>query len=276
MSAFVPIRLVLLFGVYLLIAAGCATLPRTVSVPPDEELAVRQAFWSMIQGQQQCGSCLDAQATVKVEALLRKGTIDGDLQLMRPSHLKFIGINPFGQPLLFLATDGRSFRFISVTERKSFLGNVEGKAFRKYAPPGFDPEHGFHWLTGRLAAEGLEVVSVARDGESRGYWLEIRYDGDPGYGRILFDMNDRQIRRHAVLDQSGVPEMEALYDDYREPAFPSVSRDCRLPGSIEVHSGKHHGVSLAIFLSGWRQASDFTPKSFELPEPAGFEKIPVQ
>ena len=269
-------RLVIFFWFFLLVFAGCATLPRTIPVSPDEELVVRQAFLRMIQGQEPCGCCLDVQVTVKVEALLQKGTIDGDLQLRQPSHLKFVGINPFGQPLLFLATDGSNFRYISVTERKSFQGNVEAKLFRKYAPPGFHPEQGFNWLTGRLAGEGLQVISVALDEESLGYWLKIQAAGTPGYGRILFDMTARQIVRHAVLNRNGGTEMEVFYDDYREPAFPSDTHDCRLPGRIEVRSGKHGSGSLVIFFNDWRQASGFSLKSFELPDPAGFEKVLVQ
>lgn len=257
-----------LFGV-----AGCARLPQAIPVPEDERVAVAQAFASMLARQVQCHACLDARVTVKLESLLQKGTLDGYLQLKSPAYLKFVGINPLGQPLLFLATDGAMFKYVAVMERKNYEGSVAAKAFVKYTPQGFDPAQGFSWLTGCLSPPGLEVVSVTRDETGLGYWLEIKDAGGGDYRRVLFDLDRQKILQQTVSGESGKTEMVVAYDEFQElPTSPG----CFLPGRVEVNSDKHNGASLLVFYSEWQAESTCDEKIFTVPSPAGFENILVK
>ncbi len=270
---FVWPRLVALLFFVLLGVAGCARLPQVIPVPEDERIAVAQAFVNLLERQVQCNACLDAQVTVKLESLLQKGTLDGYLQLKSPAYLKFIGINPLGQPLLFLGTDGAMFKYIAVMERKIYEGSVEAKAFVKYTPQGFDPAQGFSWLTGCLSATGLQVAGVAKDEEGLGYWLEIKDAGGADYRRVLFDLARQKIIRQTVSGDSGKTEMVVLYDDFQEVAS---SPGCFLPGRVEVNSDKHNGASLLVFFSEWQAESTCDEKIFTVTGPAGFENILVK
>jgi hypothetical protein len=263
---------VFLFFVFLS-GAGCARLPQVVPVPEDERLAVAQAFVNMLARQAQCNACLDAQVTVKLESLLQKGTVDGYLQLKSPAYLKFVGINPLGQPLLFLATDGAMFKYIAVLERKTYEGSVEAKTFVKYTPHGFDPAQGFSWLTGCLSATALQVGSVAKDEAGLGYWLEIKDAGDAGYRRVLFDMAGQKIIRQTVSGDSGKIEMVVSYDEFQElTSFPG----CFLPGRVQVNSDKHTGATMVVFFSEWQAEATCDEKIYTVTSPAGFENILVK
>lgn len=266
-------------ALFLLLSGGCATLPST---RPLAELQQQQAvglFLETMARQQDCPCCLDAQVRVSVKSLVQNGTISGFVQAKAPSFLKFTGLNPLGQPLMFLATDGTFFRYVSVPEAKGYEGLVTAVAFKKYAPQGFDPAHGFYWLAGRLAPEKLRIFSVAQDPEGQGLWLELAYANDVAEGKalrrhVLFDPAQQVIRRHLVADPDGRIMVDVRYDDYAK-ASEGGSDNCRLPGVIRIHAN-NNGALMELTLGDWLPDASFSAGDFRVDMPLGFQLVPVQ
>ena len=241
-------------AVFLLLSGGCATLPTT---RPLAELQQQQAvalFRETMARQQDCPCCLDAQVRLSLKSLVQNGTISGFVQAKAPSFLKFTGLNPLGQPMMFLATDGTFFRYVAVPEAKGYEGLVTAAAFKKYAPQGFDPAHAFYWLAGRLAPEKLRIFSVAQDPEGQGVWLELAYAADVSEGKglrrhVLFDPTEKVILRHRVADPDGRIMVDVRYDDYA-PASEGGLDNCRLPGVIRIHAD-NNGAVMELTLGDW-------------------------
>ncbi len=264
---------------FLLLNGGCATLPATRPLADLQQQQAEALFRETMARQQDCPCSLDAQVRLSLKSLVQKGTISGFVQAKAPSYLKFTGLNPLGQPLLFLATDGTFFRYVVVPEAKGYEGLVTAAAFKKYAPQGFDPAHGFYWLAGRLAPEKLRIFSVAQDPEGQGLWLELAYaddasDGEPLRRHVLFDPAELVIRRHLVADPDGRIMVDVRYGDYA-PAFEGGSDTCRLPGLIRIYAN-HNGALMELTLGDWLPDANFSAGDFRVDLPPGFQLVPVQ
>jgi len=263
----------------LFFSSACAMLPGSLPLSEARQVEAAYGFRAAMARLNDCGSCLDAQVQVSLKSVLQNGTVSGFVQALAPSHLKFIAVNPLGQPMFFLASDGNRFRYISVPDGKAWEGPVAAAAFRKHAPPGFDPRHSFHWLTGRLAPEELRILSVAEDKEGLGLWLELAYESDilalsPVRRKILFEPGREVVRRHIVSDPAGKVLLDVWYDD-----FVRFRRDgrppCRLPGRVSVHFDDNISMMEFVF-SDWLLDSIPTPEDFHLTLPPGFTVVPVE
>lgn len=258
----------------LLLLSGCAFLPSTTRVADRERDDVERAFLEMLVLQQQCHCCIDASATVTFKAWLQSGTVEGYLQAMSPSYLKFVGLNPIGQPLMILATDGAWFRYIVVPEAKVYEGRVEAATFNKYAPKGFVPKEVFFWLTGRLAPETIVIDSVSKDKEGPGYWLEISSGADATRSLVLFDLQNKIVLRHILRDNEGKNAMDVQYAAYQSLSA-GAGDLCKLPGEIIVSSGAHQGT-MRVLLNDWLVEPVFSATDLDVEPPVGFERILVK
>lgn len=266
-------------ALFLLLGGGCATLPATRPLVELQQQQAEARFREAMARQEECPASLDAQVRLSLKSLLQKGTISGFVQAKAPSFLKFTGLNPLGQPMLLLATDGTFFRYVSVVEGKGYEGLVTAAAFEKYAPRGFAPAHAFYWLAGRLAPEEQRIFSVARDPEGQGFWLELAYAADAAGGKplrrhVLFDPAQQVIRRHLVADADDRILVDVRYDDY-SPAFEGGSDNCRLPGLITIHAN-HNGALMELALGEWLPDPSFSAGDFRVELPPGFTLVPVE
>jgi len=263
----------------LLLGSGCATLPATRLLGEMQQQQAVAQFREAMAHQQDCPCCLDAQVRLSLKSLVQNGTISGFLQAKAPSYLKFTGLNPLGQPMMFLATDGAFFRYVAVPEGKGYEGLVTAAAFKKYAPKGFDPAHGFYWLAGRLASEKLRIFSVAQEPEGQGFWLEFAYADGASKGEsfrhhVLFDPAQQVIRRHLVADPEGRIMVDVWYDDYAS-ASEGGSDNCKLPGQIRIHAN-HNGAVMELTLGDWLSDASFSAGDFRVDLPSGFQLVPVE
>lgn len=265
---------------FLVLLTGCAADFMPIA-DREEGAAVIRAFYEMLAGHQDCSGFLDAEMEVKIvgPGLFgnHTGVLSGYLQAMAPSYLKFVGLNPLGQPQLVVATDGQGFSSIVVAEAKSFEGPVNSAKFKKYAPPGFSPEVSFFWLAGRLARDRIEVAEVSRapGGDQVGYWLTLVADGDDGLtDSLLFDPQQRVILQHMVRDREKRVVLEVSYDDYRT-SFSSNRASCPLPCTITVSSLPYRR-KMILSLGEIYPETVFTPADFELELPEGFERVLVE
>jgi hypothetical protein len=265
--------------VLLLFAGGCASLPATRPLGELQQQEAVARFLEAMARQQECPCCLDAQVRLSLKSLVQNGTISGFVQAKAPSFLKFTGLNPLGQPMMFLVTDGTFFRYVAVPEGKGYEGLVTAAAFKKYAPQGFDPAHGFFWLAGRLAPEKLRIFSVSQDPEGRGLWLELAYaaeasGGEPLRRHVLFDSTQQVILRHLVAGSDGRIMVDVWYDNYA-PASEGGSDNCRLPGLIRIHAN-HTGAVMELALGDWLHDAGFSANDFQVELPLGFTLVPVE
>jgi len=261
-----------LSGLLLFILSGCATLPTTLPLPGPDQQRIAMLFQEAVARRQDCDRFLDAQVQVVLKSALQGGTISGFVQAMAPSFVKFVGLNPLGQPLLMMATDGRIFHTVSVPEARWYEGEVSSPIFKKYAPERFDPGQGFYWLVGALPAEGLQVLSVEHDAESRGEWLVVAYPDEKLRRHVLFDPAEQVILRVILADADGRMVMDVRYDRYEGTG----AQGCALPGHITVRDSGKSGAVMEITMGDWLTEVSFTESDFQINPPPGFEKVIIK
>lgn len=252
----------------LTILSSCAGLPPRIELTENNRQLAREAFKAMAAGQHQCNSSVDADVTVTLESRFYSGTMSGYLQAMAPAALKVVGVNPFGQPLVVLISDGHHFSYSLLNESLSYEGETSARAFSRFAPTGFDPTASFYLLIGRLKPGRVEILEISGDREGRGTWVELVHGGDNAHSLVLFDPERQLVLRYLQLSEAGDTVMEISYDEH----YPGP---CNLPGRIAITSKDRQG-NLVIRLSEWQTATPFSPVDFVFEVPAAFKRVKVQ
>jgi len=259
----------------LLLQAGCAGhLFHAVETTEDETRRVGSAFNEMLERSQQCSCCLDAE--VKIVFALSKWfggrsvAFSGYLLAKRPSFLKFVGVNPLGQPLFILATDGERFHSIHVSEAKAYEGEVRSKTFLKYFPSGIGLDSLFFWLTGRTDPNGSKIRTISRDTESGAYWVDVSLAQGTGTDWVLYDPVDDTLRRHIHLDGRKEVLLDVSYEDYLES-----DSGCLVPAKITANAPELKG-SIELILQDVLTNEFLPDRDFDYEVPAGFEIIKVE
>lgn len=247
--------------------AGCAGLPVRLPLSASDNHLVRESFKEMVSRQQQCKSSVDAEMTVTLVSRFYSGTMSGYLQAKAPSSVKIVGINPLGQPLVVLVSDAVHFNYAVLNESRNYSGDVNSAAFRRYAPPGFDPGSSFYTLTGKLPPGEVRILAASRDQKSQGYWVEIQGVHDNIRRLVLFDPDRQLIIQYLQFDAEGDQTLQIAYSDY----FPGV---CSLPGRIDIASSDR-AAELLVRLRGWQTDNSFSAADFELELPPDFKRVRV-
>lgn len=269
-------RRFLLLGLVFFFSGGCATLPATSPLLDREQQQMAAVFLQTMEERLACVCCLDARVDLTLRSFFKSGTITGFLQARSPSFLKFVGLNPLGQPMVMLVTDGDTFRSLVVPEGKAFAGPVTAAAFTRHAPAGFDPGHGFFWLTGSLPPRDLRIMEVRKDAGGQGYWLVAVRGGEEFRRHLLFDAEKRLLLRHIVLDGRGAVVMDVRYSGH-QGVVAAGGGMCFLPGGIRVEAGgKPGGSVLEMTLDDWLPEAEFSAGDFTLVLPPGFVLTPVE
>jgi len=256
-----------------LLLAGCAGFQvRGAVVTGPEGRAAAAALQNIAADHDRC-KCFEAEVTVNLAISSwggnRAASFSGYLQTMAPSYLKFIGVNPFGQPPLIVAMDNKRFQTVLVPEAKVFIGDVGAKTFSKYAPPGLNPGDLFALLSGQVGI-GDGVIRAIRESETVGtYWFELRGSEQRGRVHLLFDTRAEVIRRYVVADRFDKILVDVSYADYKD------TDGCRLPGRVRIESPTQNG-RLDMLTSDILLCKELPTALFShVPPPPGFESIIV-
>jgi len=247
---------------------GCAGISPEPAVTEIQSRQVLAAWAELADADHDCPSVFDARVSVSLKSLWHSGTITGYLQAIPPSYMKFVGVNPFGQPVLLLATDGDSFEYVPVVERKVFRGKVGGRAFARYIPQEAVPVDGFFsLLTGKTPFRQQEVLAISGDDQGRGYWLTLGDDGQP-VSRVLFNPADGLLYGHIILDGAGDEIMGVIYSDY-------MAGECPLPSFIKISSGAS-AAAMEIRVAEMVSGTMFMADDFYFTLPADFDRMEIK
>ncbi len=252
----------------MLALVGCAYRPARLVLAETEAVEAREAFRRLVGGQAVCARAVDVEVTVTISSPWQSGSMNGYLQLLAPGFLKFVGVNPLGQPLVLMATDGETGRYVLPGERKVYDGPLSAEAVRRFLPAGLDPARSYYWLIGRLRPGLVKIREVAGDPDGSGVWVEFRYEGETRKELVLFDPRQLTLRRHLLLDDQGGIAFEVEYDAY--PAG-----ECPLPGLVTIRGDSRYG-RLVLRLGDWLPAEALTGNDFQITAPADFTRIPIK
>jgi len=259
------------------VLSGCAgKFPQVLDISGDESERVEAAFSAMLEKQQLHECLLDAEVDVTFVAgrllATRSGRLNGYLQIMPPSHVKFIALNPIGQPLVIMAADGRRFHTVVIPEARDYEGEVASKTFRKYSPPGFDPADVYYWFAGRVAPGPSGIRPLGRDAAGSGYWLSFGYADDENRHYLRLEPDEGLVMRHLVQDSRGRNIFDVSYDAYQVAGGNGA---CSLPAVITVQSAVQAG-KMEITMDSFLADAVLTARDFTVESPAGYERVVVK
>ncbi|MCF6291386.1 MAG: hypothetical protein L3J03_10385 [Desulfobacterales bacterium] len=259
---------------FLLLLAGCAGFQPKFERPPAREgRAVAAAFAAA--GNHRCGSSLDAEVAVTASFFSltggRTGRISGYLLAGEPSLLKFVAVNPLGQPLLVFVSDGHRFQTVLVAEGKGYEGAIRSRTVQRYMPAGFVDQPLFPWLVGHVSPV-TEVEVLGRDPAGKGYWLTFPAPDGINRNLLLFDPAARLVRRRILENHQGKTLLDVHYEDYR----PVGREECRLPGIITVNRLPHNTTLIIEMMNMEPAGPGLTAADFVVTLPPGFERVEVR
>ncbi|MFC1837369.1 hypothetical protein ACFLYW_01645 [Thermodesulfobacteriota bacterium] len=275
MRRFIASTLFFFFAaVSLFVLQGCA---RHLQTDPASEKDIEFAASAFTRYRQiffeRCRCCLDAEvdAALSVSGWFSNhtGKLSGYLQAMESGTVKFVAINPLGQPMLIVMTDGRAFKSLNVFEGKAYIGSTDSKISGKYIPPGLNTEFSYYWLTGGMPPGDMEILEVSRDKENNGFWMHIQYEDANIDSMILFDPADLVVLRHVMMNEKGDHLVDLVYDAYQPE---SVNREaCRFPTKIRVSSTSGANRKIDLSLSAIISDAEFSAEDLEVSIPDNFQ-----
>lgn len=260
--------------VLLVWAAGCASLPGSRSISEGESKRVGDSFAKMVERSKECSCCVDSGVALSWDSPFVSGNLDGYLQAREPSYVRFVAVNPLGQPWIIFVTDGRSFSYVPVSEGKVFEGDVLANSYAKMALNGLDPQNLFYFLTGRIGPGEMRVVDIARHENLPMYWLKYVREGDPAGMKhhALYDPKRQRLKEYVLEGDGGGVLAQARYVyNWAEKDYPK----CPFPTQVLLSFPGQHGAAEIKFRETLADVT-LAAADFELKTPEGFTRVPVQ
>ncbi len=259
-----PFRLVLIL--LTLFLHGCASKPWTSLVAEGETTLITQAFNEMQQRDASYSCCLDAKTTLSWDGPGEDRSIAGFLQLMLPTSLKFVVLNPLGQPLYALVSDGQEFQSVNTTMKQHMIGKISSLAARYQIPESLLSENWGYWLTGRLQEKGAMIEAIRRDGSGRGVWITMQSPGDTALAKthLLIRLETRQLLARVLVDHQGDTIATISYEGRSE------HENCS-PVSRTTITDLPYRSKLTIDFADVLTDRTFTAANFRLKVPANYD-----
>jgi hypothetical protein len=235
---------------------------------------VASAFMKYRQDfQDRCRCCLDAEvdATLSVSGWFSNHTdkLSGYLQARESGNIKFVALNPLGQPVLILMTNGKVFKSLNIFQGKAYVGSTDSETFRKFVPPGIHPELAYYWLTGGIPLQDMEIKEIGRDRDDNGYWLQIQYKESELNSLILFDPVNLVVLRHIFINNNGDHLVDLEYGEY--PSEKPDMEFCRFPREIRISSTSGTNKEMTLKLYAIIPDAEFSAEDLDIEIPENFE-----
>ncbi len=230
-----------------------------------EEKAARTLVLEAQEKRAVCTCCFDADITAKWNSQLYEGGLEGYLQVLLPTSFKLVAINPLGQPLFAITSDGVAFQTINAVKGVYKHGRVSSFVERHSMPENILHDQWGNWLSGTLHFSEEELVELRRDAQSRGIWLTLEKPEHKFFPKeyLLFDPQQDQLLERIVVDTKGRESVRVSYRDWTRV------NGCPLPTSMEVE-GISYGTIIDIELEDIRNSRIFDRDAFNLKLPPGY------
>ncbi len=251
--------------ILVLVLNGCGyKQPWSDPLAENEEESLRKELISWQQ--RDCPAFINAELTAKWDSRLADGGLTGYLQLLLPSAIKMVAINPLGQPLFAIAIKENSFQAVNVTKGVYKHGRLSHFLERYNLPTDTTMQVNWaQWLAGTAFFTDAELAKTSYDKENRGIWLTVIKQN--GLTRekefLLYHPTSQRILRRIVMDTSGREMVSIGYDNW------SVTTPCPLPQHITVE-GKALGSAIDIQLSDILTEESYPEKKFTIRKPPNY------
>ncbi len=218
-----------------------------------------------MQIREKCTCCIDAEITATWDTQLSDGGLNGYLQVMLPSSIKIVAVNPLGQPLYALTSDGEYFQAINVSKALYKHGRISTFTEKHDIPEDVFHKQWANWLTGNMNFTAEQVVEIREDMQSRGVWLHVIKDESVNLSSeyLLYDFSRRQLLERIGYDKSGDQIAQVIYQQW------TTINNCPLPSNIQI-KGIAFDTEVNIQIKDILNDQIFTAPNFKLKLPPNY------
>lgn len=246
-----------------LAVSGCAVKPWTIPLEGERLNEASELASALIEDNQACSQSFDGDLALFYADPLEKKALGGYLQFSMPGSYKFVVANPFGQTVLAIAGDQKSYQAVIVPEQLYLAGSVRAFGLRHDLPTEILGGPWGEWLTARNQRPAKDISTIREDKDNRGVWISFRHGKtEPaGMSHLLLEPVSRLPLSQILENGAGKSVAEITYGDW------ITLGKCRQPQEIHI-TGLDYGVDIQLKLSNVRQTSE--AKQFTIPVPAGY------
>ncbi len=249
----------------IILLSACASKQWSKPLSEDNDKKVRALLEQVRKSQGDSSCCLDANITASLKSHLTNGAISGYLQIFLPSSIKIVAINPLGQPLFALASNGKNFQSINAVKGVFKWGRLSTFAQRHDIPSDILDGDWPKWLTGSIDYQESEIEEILDDSSGRGVWLSIsKKKGSKVLKEyLLFNLQQKQLIERVILNQEGDELASISYAGWQKfQKYP-------LPTSMKI-VGSSFGAEIDLQLDDILVDQDFSKDNFYLKLPPGY------
>lgn len=258
--------LVIFFSLMILFSGGCARQLWTDPVDDIQAQAIRGMIQEIQKTDATCSSTLDAEVIVSWKTGMETKAFSGFLQLKHPSSVKFVTINPLGQTIAALVSDGNSFRSINTVTKQFLSGGLSNLALQNDIPPELLTGNWGSWMSGRIEIpKSAEVTDIRQDASARGIWIMLAIPNSRLSGKeyILIDLKNKRPLLRVLMNAEEKPIAQIEYGDWQKGTV------CAQPAHFHI-TGLRMGAEITIQLSDIITDKVLTEKDFSLKPPPGY------
>lgn len=263
--------LLLILSLSLLIVTGCARKPWTTTVRDEDSARIAQTFEEMQQRDASCFCCLDAKAGLFWDGPGEERSLAGFFQLMLPSSLKFVVLNPLGQPLYAMVSDGEEFQSVNTTLRQHVCGKLTALMAEYHIPRALFSADWGYWLIGRLHEPRATIETIRQDDAGRGVWITVSNPEEDVQAKshLLIQPDTKRLLSRVLVDQQGETIATFFYEHGPEAS------DCTPPTRIIV-TDLPYDAALNIDLTEMLTDRVFPASNFRLKVPANYDELVIR
>jgi len=235
----------------------------------------RQLLTTMAAADEQCPLCRDSDVKVNLKSPLKNAAASGYLLFRRPSWIKFVSSNPFGQPILLATSDGARFQQLLIPQMTYLHGQVFSYLAHNDLPLALALGNWETWLTGGVGQVKVDAVEIRPDRKNRGLWFTwpiLHINEARGVTtndlreHILVDA-DRRLLLARVISEGGGKTI--IRFDYRTHQGDDL---CPQPVEITI-SGLNSGAVITLSFSSTQTPAECPEDLFRLKKPENFQEF---
>ncbi len=255
----------LLFLIVLVLSSSCAKKPWLKHVDESLDTSIRNTLTEITEKRKACITDFNAEIIISWSSTFDKKSFSGILQILPPTHAKLVTLNPLGQTILALATDGKSFQTVNTLKREYAQGTFKSFVLRYDLPAPLLSGNLVYWLTGYVPLLDNEPTSILNDSQARGYWIvrtiENNYIEAKEY--LLIDSLTHNLLTRIITDLDENVIAKVGYSDWLEHG------NCQQPTNVLI-SKLSTGFKASIQLKDFIWENSYTKEDFHIASPPNY------
>jgi len=246
--------------------SGCARAPWTTPLDENQTENTVQFLQRINQKSSLCSDSIDGDISLSYQNIFDKKNVSGYFQLLSPTFIKLIVLNPLGQPVLAVTSDQHTFQLINTFKRKYIAGKIFSYGMIHNIPPALLTGNWQNWIRGKISIDIDSITTVRNDRENRGIWVTTTTETNGGLQKthLLIEQSASVLRSQIIESDKGELIAEITYDNWVRTG------NCQQPRTIKV-TGLEYDTELTIQLSNV-QPANLKKDDFRLKYPAGYLK----